>query len=145
MITVEYKKLDKERAKSPIKGHKEDVGWDLTATTLVVDEHHIHHYGTGLAFHFPKGYWGDIRPRSSIYKTGLMLCNSIGTIDRGYTGEVKAKFYHVVEGLKPYDVNDRICQLVVVGADPEEVEFIEVDEFSETLNRGAKGFGSTGK
>ena len=83
-----------------------------------------------------------VRPRSSIWKTGMVLSNSIGTIDEGYTGEISAVFYHLLPDMPRYRVGDRICQLhfdAVLKTD-----FTLVDELSAT-DRGEGGYGSTGK
>ena len=84
----------------------------------------------------------DFRPRSSIWKTGLILSNCEGTIDELYRGEVLAYFYEVVPGKEKYKVGDRIGQIKLGFTLP--IEFEEVDELSET-ERGENGFGSTGK
>lgn len=83
----------------------------------------------------------SFRPRSSIWKTGLVLSNSVGTIDEGYTGEITAVFYHVMPSLPIYKVGDRIGQIYVSLALP--VTFREVGAFRTTL-RGYGGYGSTG-
>ena len=41
----------------------------------------------------------DFRPRSSIYKTGMILANSCGTVDYSYRGEICAFFYHVMPNM----------------------------------------------
>ena len=84
----------------------------------------------------------DFRPRSSIWKTGLVLSNCEGTIDEDYRGEVCAYFYEVIKGKEKYKVGDRIGQIKLGFTLP--MEFEEVDELSET-QRGEGGFGSTGK
>jgi dUTP pyrophosphatase len=84
----------------------------------------------------------DARPRSSVFKTGLLLCNCTGTIDEPYRGEVCAFFYDVIPQLPNYKKGDRIVQVKVGVTFP--VEWEEVDELSDT-NRGEGGFGSTGK
>lgn len=84
----------------------------------------------------------DLRTRSSIWKTGLILCNCVGTIDELYRGEVRAIFYKVVKCGEPYKVGDRIGQIKLGITLP--IEFVEVDNLSST-NRGEGGFGSTGK
>ena len=84
----------------------------------------------------------DFRPRSSIWKTGLILSNCEGTIDELYRGEVLAYFYEVIPGKEKYKVGDRIGQIKLGFTLP--IEFEEVDELSET-ERGIGGFGSTGK
>lgn len=84
----------------------------------------------------------DARPRSSIFKTGLSLCNCCGTVDEPYTGEVCAYFYDIVPELPKYKKGDRIVQVKVGVTFP--VEWEEVNEIRET-ERGSGGFGSTGK
>lgn len=81
-----------------------------------------------------------IMPRSSISKTPLRLCNSIGLVDAGYRGELML----AVDNVKTYDhtvkVGDRLVQLV--GFTGGDVSFEMVDELDDT-SRGEGGFGST--
>ena len=84
----------------------------------------------------------DFRPRSSIWKTGMVLSNSVGTIDDLYRGEVSAVFYHVFPNMPRYKVGDRIGQIKLGFTLP--IEFEEVDELSDT-ERGDGGYGSTGR
>lgn len=61
-----------------------DAGLDIVATSKeVVDKGEFGYieYGTNLAFEIPDGYYMDIRPRSSISNTGMILANSPGTLD----------------------------------------------------------------
>lgn len=82
----------------------------------------------------------DIRPRSSIYKTGMILSNSEGTVDENYTNEVSAIFYHVMPNMPRYKVGDKIAQMKIGFTFP--IEFEEVDELEER-DRGMNGYGST--
>lgn len=82
----------------------------------------------------------DIRPRSSIYKTGMILSNSEGTVDENYTNEISAIFYHVLPNMPRYKVGDKIAQMKIGATVP--IEFIEVDELEER-DRGMNGYGST--
>ena len=100
------------------------------------------HYGLGFALELPENTQLDLRPRSSIYKTGLILSNCIGTGDEEYRGEYQAYFYHVIPTLPPYEIGDRILQIQLKTR--EDVVFEITNELSDTT-RGAKGFGSTGK
>lgn len=84
----------------------------------------------------------DFRPRSSVWKTGMVLSNCEGTIDESYTGEISAVFYHVMPNMPRYKVGDRIGQIKIGATFP--IEFKEVDELSET-ERGSGSYGSTGK
>ena len=83
----------------------------------------------------------DARPRSSVWKTGMVLSNCEGTIDEDYIGEVSAVFYHVMPNMPRYKVGDRVCQIKLGMAIP--MEFVEVDELSES-ERGTGGYGSSG-
>ena len=84
----------------------------------------------------------DFRPRSSIYKTGMVLANSEPTIDEGYTGEIALVFYHVIPDMPRYKVGDKIAQMKIGATFP--IEFEEVSDF-EVTQRGEEGFGSSGK
>ena len=92
--------------------------------------------------HSPLKFSIDLRPRSSIWKTGMVLANSQGTIDEGYTNEISAVFYHIMPNMPKYEVGDKIGQIKIGATFP--IEFIEVDSLDST-ERGDGGFGSTGK
>ena len=80
-------------------------------------------------------------PRSSISKTPIRLCNSIGLIDAGYRGEIMAAVDNIKQ--EDYTINSgqRLFQIVAMDGSP--LSFELVDELSST-SRGAGGFGSTG-
>ena len=84
----------------------------------------------------------DFRPRSGIYKTGMVLANSEGTLDEFYRGEAMAIFYHVIPSLPRYKKGDRIGQIKLGISIPLDFEF--VDEIDENTERGEGGFGHTG-
>lgn len=84
----------------------------------------------------------DIRPRSSVWKTGMVLSNCEGTIDEGYTNQISAVFYHVLTDMPRYKVGDKIAQAKIGFTLP--IRFVEVDELDET-ERGLKGYGSSDK
>ena len=81
-------------------------------------------------------------PRSSISKTPLRQCNSVGLIDGGYRGEIMAAVDNVKD--EPYTVEpgQRLFQLVAMDGSP--IHFELVSMLTET-GRGEGGFGSTGK
>ena len=98
---------------------------------------------TGLSFEIPVGYEIQARPRSGwAAKQGLTVLNTPGTIDADYRGEVKI----ILVNLGAEDVviqdQDRCAQLVVAPVIL--ANFQLVTELSDT-DRGAGGFGSTGK
>ena len=83
----------------------------------------------------------DFRPRSSVWKTGMVLSNCEGTIDEGYINETSAVFYHVMSYMPRYRVGDKIGQIKIGITFP--IEFKEVEAFEET-DRGMRGYGSSG-
>lgn len=85
----------------------------------------------------------DFRPRSSIWKTGMILTNCVGTIDELYRGELKAVFYNINPFKRNYKVGERIGQIKLGFTIP--IEFEEVEELDMDTERGTGGFGSTGK
>lgn len=149
-MKVKIKKLH-PNAVIPFKKHESDFCYDIVATSVQKIFPNVYKYGTGLSFeidgeeeYVKNGHQIsiDIRPRSSICKTGLVLANSTGTIDYDYRGEITAVFYHVVPSLPIYKVGDRIAQMKVGFT--EKIDFLESEELSET-ERGKGGYGSTGK
>ena len=83
-----------------------------------------------------------LMPRSSIAKTPLRLCNSIGLIDGGYRGEIMAVVDNIKDEAYTVEPGQRLFQLVAMDGSP--IHFALVEALSETT-RGAGGFGSTGK
>ena len=83
-----------------------------------------------------------IYPRSSIYKTHIRLANNTGIIDSGYRGNLKAAFDNIKGGITSIPPFTRLLQICMPNLDPFQIEI--VDDLDET-NRGAGGFGSTGK
>lgn len=133
-------KLLHSDAKTPIRFNETDACYDVYATSREILGDGRIRYGLGFAMELPTNTQMDCRPRSSIHKTGLVLSNSIGTIDEDYRGEWGAYFYHVIPTLPPYEVGDRILQIQLRSR--EDVVFVVSDELN-TTNRGDGGFGST--
>ena len=97
----------------------------------------------GFAMALPVGYEGQVRPRSGLAaKHGVTVLNTPGTIDADYRGEVKVILIN--HGGAPFEIRrgDRIAQLVVAPVSA--VTFSERESLDET-ERGAQGFGSTGR
>jgi dUTP pyrophosphatase len=135
-------KLLHPNAQIPKKAIDTDACYDVIATSKKDLGDGRIHYGLGFALEIPENTQLDLRSRSSIHKTGLILSNCIGTGDEEYRGEYQAVFYHVIPTLPPYEVGDRILQIQLKTR--EDVIFEITNELSDTT-RGAKGFGSTGK
>lgn len=170
-MEVLLKKLH-QGASIPQKAHPSDFCYDCVAISEEEVAPNVWKYGLGIAFQIKRQmetmitstcYHGgkemmhltkmdfsrspidisiDARPRSSVWKTGMVLSNCEGTIDENYRGEVSAVFYHVMPNMPRYKVGDRVCQIKLGFTLP--MEFVEVSELNET-DRGTKGYGSTGK
>ena len=98
---------------------------------------------TGLFIELPEGYEAQIRPRSGLsIKKGLSLVNSPGTIDSDYRGEIGIIMINLSKKTQTIEPSERVAQMVI--AQYEQANFEEVIELS-TSERGAGGFGSTGK
>lgn len=134
----------------PYKTHDWDFCYDVVATSCEELAPNVYRYGIGLSFEIVRDYRFDdeyrlsidFRPRSSVWKTGMVLSNCEGTVDEIYRGQVFAVFYHVFPDMPKYEVGDRIGQ-IKVGVTLA-VDFEEVTELSYT-DRGAGGYGSTGR
>ena len=98
---------------------------------------------TGLYVELPEGYEMQIRPRSGLAaKHGITVLNSPGTIDADYRGEIKVILVNLSNTPFTIEPGERIAQMIV--ARYEQVEWQAGESLSET-ERGAGGFGSTGK
>lgn len=133
-------KLD-DGAKMPTRAHPTDAGLDLYARdTLIIPPKGSAVFDTGVHVELPTGTVGMLKSKSGLnVKYGL---TSEGVIDVGYTGSIVVKLYNNSE--YPYIVNagDKISQLVIMPILTPPLELVESLDDTE---RGAGGFGSTGK
>ena len=98
---------------------------------------------TGLFVELPEGCEMQIRPRSGLAaKHGITVLNSPGTIDAAYRGEIKVILVNLSNEPFTIESGERIAQMIV--ARYEQIEWQPVEELG-TTERGAGGFGSTGK
>lgn len=151
-MRVKFLKLHPD-AKVPTKAHGSDFCYDCYAVSCEEVAPNVYKYGLGFALqvfgkdveelNFYGTHFGfNIRPRSSVWKTGMVLSNSIGTVDQGYTGEISAVFYHVMPNMPKYEVGDKICQLHLDASDG--LAFFEVDALDDT-DRMNNCYGSSDK
>lgn len=97
----------------------------------------------GFSTEIPKGFYARVVPRSGLaLNEGLTILNTPGTIDSGYRGEWSAIVVNVSNKEVKLKIGDRIAQMIVEKQILSKFKIVE--ELSET-ERGAGGFGSTGK
>ncbi|MBL4592395.1 MAG: dUTP diphosphatase [Flavobacteriales bacterium] len=143
---MEIKIVNKSNHPLPHYGTEASAGVDLRANitesvTLKPLERVL--IKTGLFIELPVGYEAQVRPRSGLaYKHGLTVLNTPGTIDADYRGEIGVILVNLSNEDFIIENGERVAQMVI--AKHEQAEWNLVEELSET-DRGAGGFGSTGK
>lgn len=123
------------------------AGMDLRALldrALVLEPGQTTLIRTGLSIHIADpGLAAVILPRSGLgHKHGIVLGNLVGLIDSDYQGELMVSCWNRGNAAFTIDPGERIAQLVIVPV--VRAEFDLVSEF-ETSDRGAGGFGHTGR
>lgn len=131
-------------AQVPTYAHDSDAAADMYAMEdTTISAHSIGTpVKTGVHIQLPESWVAFILPRSSIgAKTPLRLSNSVGVIDSGYRGEVRALYDNISD--EPYQIHkgDRIAQMLVMPSYRFKANVVDSLEDSD---RGEAGFGSTG-
>ena len=147
-MKVDVKILDpRVKEKMPAYATTGSAGLDLRAMLdepLTLNPGETRLIKTGLAIHLADpGYAALILPRSGLgHKHGIVLGNLVGLIDSDYQGELMVSTWN--RGTAPFTIEpmERIAQLVIVPV--VQMQMNIVDDF-EASDRGAGGFGSTGK
>jgi dUTP pyrophosphatase len=126
--------------------YETDSGFDLYANEEVV----IKPLGralvpTGVHFDIPMGHEIQVRTKSGLaINEGLMVLNSPGTVDEGYTGEVKAIIFNTNSSEYTIKKGMKIAQAVLTRCQPGlAVDLIKVSNI-KSKDRNSNGFGSTG-
>ena len=130
-------------AKMPTRAHETDAGLDLYSKSggvVVIPAHGSAVLDTGVHVELPAGTVGMLKSKSGLnVRHGL---TNEGVIDVGYTGSIKVKLYNNSDSIYTVFAGDKISQLVILPIVTPMLEL--VDELEET-ERGANGFGSTGR
>jgi dUTP pyrophosphatase len=140
-MKILFKKLQ-PNALIPQYAHPGDAGMDLVAIESYTLAPHAHYaFSTGLAMELPEGLVALVWDKSGrAVKEGLKTM--AGVIDSGYRGEIKIALLNTTEQPVTINSGEKIAQLLIQRVERPEIE--EVNELSNT-QRGAGGFGSTGK
>lgn len=144
-MKIQIKKL-KENAVIPTRGSAYAAGYDLYAcldAAIEIPAGETAKVGTGLSVAVPEGYFGAVFARSGLAaKEGLRPANCVGVCDSDYRGEYIVALHNDSAVTRTVTPGERIAQLVIMPF--LSVEFEEAEALTET-ERGAGGFGSTGK
>ncbi len=125
----------------PFKSKESDVGYDLT----IIKEYKTltpstKLYDTGIKLEVDYGYYIEIVPRSSISKSGYILSNSIGIIEKSYTGTLLVSLTKIDKEMPDIKLPFKCCQILFK---PQvSMSLIEVNAITETV-RNSGGFGSS--
>lgn len=144
--TVKVKIINKSGNPLPEYKTEQSAGMDLSSAeegdiTLKPLERKL--IKTGLFIELPKGYEAQVRPRSGMaLKHGISVLNTPGTIDSDYRGEIGVIAVNLSNETYTIAPGERIAQLVI--ARHERALWVSVETLEES-DRGAGGFGSTGK
>jgi len=100
---------------------------------------------TGMAIHLKDpSYAALILPRSGLgHKHGIVLGNLVGLIDSDYQGQLMVSAWNRSDVAFTIEPMERIAQLIIVPV--VQAQFNLVDDFDVATERGAGGYGSTGK
>lgn len=143
---IECKVVLDDGAYMPERAHETDAGWDLrTPTAVTIAPGMSAVIDTGVHVLIPKGYVGFLKAKSGLNIKSNIL--GTGVVDAGYTGSIVVKLYNESStnsssDYKWFDVGDKIIQLVILPIP--EVTMTRADSLEDT-ERGANGFGSTGR
>jgi deoxyuridine 5'-triphosphate nucleotidohydrolase len=130
----------------PSKAHFSDVGYDISIIKKVKDfNDNTSLYDTGIKINIEFGYYVEIVPRSSLSKSGYMLSNSIGIIEKTYSGNIFIALTKTDEKAENIKFPFKCCQLIIKKQIFSElIETDNIDNIDQYSNRKVGGFGSTG-
>ena len=144
-MKVKINKLN-EKAQAPVYSSACAAGADLYAcidAPVTVAPGEVFWVPTGIALEVPVGCAGLIYARSSMgAKRGLAPANKVGVVDSDYRGEIKVVLLNHSKQPQTIEPGERVAQFVITPVLTPQYE--EVEELTDT-DRGAGGFGSTGK
>lgn len=131
-------------AKPPMYQTDQSVGADLTSVDdLEINPGEFKLVKTGISVELPRGIEMQIRPRSGLaFKHGVTVLNAPGTIDSDYRGEIGVLLINHGNDVFKVNKGDRVAQAVLAKA---VLMNYKLAKSLESTDRGAGGFGSTGR
>jgi dUTP pyrophosphatase len=142
---IKVKKLHPD-AVFPKYNYPSDSGFDLHSTeTIEIPAFGRSLVPTGISVQFGEGHEIQVRPKSGLaINMGITVLNTPGTVDQGYTGEIKVIVFNTNNHPVIIDKGMKIAQAVLCPVlNGKYVNLSNVDEIKDT-DRGDNGFGSTG-
>jgi len=134
-------------ATEPTYNYPSDSGFDLHSTEeIIIPPMGVRLIPTGIKFRIPEGYEIQVRSKSGLaLNHGLMVLNSPGTVDQGYTGELKVILFNTNnEEQRKISVGSKVAQAVLCPVVSGGMVSLLNSESIEEGDRGSNGFGSTG-
>jgi dUTP pyrophosphatase len=145
-MSVKIKVISESRYGLPEYAHIGDSGMDVRANTdnpITLKSLERYMFPTGIFVEIPEGYEIQVRPRSGLAaKHGISVCNTPGTVDSNYRGEIKIILVNLSPDPYTIEPGERIAQLVL--AKVEKAELDVTVNISDT-SRGGTGFGDSGR
>lgn len=144
-LDVGYEMLD-EDIKSPSYAYETDSGFDLFSTIdTVIGPWERSLIPTGLKIDIPENYEIQVRSKSGLaLSRGLMVLNSPGTVDQGYTGEIKVILFNASIEENKIEKGMKIAQAVICPIINGKWVNLVKKEKVDSKDRNENGFGSTG-
>lgn len=144
-LVVNFQKIS-SNAVNPKYAYIDDSGFDLYSTEdKIIPPLGRDLIATGLKIQIPEGFEIQIRPKSGLaIKQGITVLNTPGTVDFGYTGEIKVIIFNTNNHEFKIEQGMKIAQAVICPViSGKYVKLSEVDNIDKS-SRGENGFGSTG-
>jgi dUTP pyrophosphatase len=135
-----------EDMKSPSYAYETDSGFDLFSTIeTILEPLERVLIPTGLKIDIPENYEVQVRTKSGLaFNRGLMVLNSPGTVDQGYTGEIKVILFNASNQQNKIEKGMKIAQAVVCPViNGKWINLVRKEKVG-SKDRNENGFGSTG-
>lgn len=144
-LILNYTKKD-DYTQTPYYNYETDSGFDLySIEDVTIPSFGRALIGTGLSFDIGDGYEIQVRSKSGLaLNEGLFVLNSPGTVDNGYTGEIKVIIFNTNPNEYKISKGMKIAQAVVSPVINGKWVRLEEVDIIQDKDRNSNGFGSTG-
>ena len=143
LVRISFSKTGDFLRTIPIRMYEDSAGYDLySSENVVISKWSRAMVNTGLHFSIPKGFYGEVKPRSGLaIRNGIVAFND--TVDAGYIGFIYVITFNFSDCDFTVKKNNRIAQIIFKKC--HSASFMVSDNLNHCdTNRGVKGFGSSG-